>query len=153
MPGTLKQVRGAGKDGKMQTVQQFQPQLYQYTNEGIEIVIDKVTHAFITDDPQFNKQYIGKRFSVRFDQEKLDKIYLFENTAEGARPFIFNGTHTVLQAQHLFAQALVDRQEGEAKKLSAHLNKKKIQQASAEETAQRFIGITKAGRHLHEAHA
>ena len=143
MPGDLKQVRGADENGVMRTVQQFIPQTYEYSKEGIEVVMNKVTHNFITDDHKFNKQYIGKRFCIRIDRNKPEQVYLFENTAEGVRPFIYNGTQAVLKAPYLFAQAIVDRQEGEAKKLSDHLNTKKLQEGGVEQTAQKFIELTK----------
>lgn len=144
MPGKLKQVKGLDADGKMKTIQSFVPTEYPYTNEGIEIILDKRTYTFKTDDPDFNARFIGKRFCVKYDpQDPSQQIYLYENTREGARPFIFDNQHACLKSPFLFAQALVDRTDGEAKKLSDHLQSKKAQRSLAEEKAQRFIDITK----------
>lgn len=153
MPGELKQIRGTNADGEATTVQKFVPQLYEYTNDGIEVTLNKQKYNFITDLTGFNKKYIGQKFAVRVDRENPDKVYLYRATPEGTVPFIFNDKPAVLPAAHQFAQALVDRQPGEAKQLADHLAAKKLQKAQAEQTAQQFIELTKVeGTYLKLTH-
>lgn len=149
MPGTLKQVKGVDTDGKLRQIQQFFPQEYTYFNDGLEITISKQKHIFLTDNPEFNKQHLSRKFLVKYDpieleQDGLKSIFLYENTTEGIRPFIFNNTHASLGNPQRFSQALIDRVEGEGHLLHEHLKNKKLQESQVDSIGQRYTRIAKA---------
>jgi hypothetical protein len=149
MPGTEKLVKVADEQGAMRQMRQFFPQPYSYTNDGIAITIDKVPHIFQTDDPEFNRRHIGRSFLVKYDEIELQhtglkQIYLYENTPNGARPFIIEGNHASLRNPHLYAHALMDRVAGEGHLLHEHLNNKKVQELKNDQIAQRYMRLSKA---------
>jgi hypothetical protein len=129
MPGEVKRVRGIDADGNKTTVQAFEPETYEYTNEGIKIQYEKQKYSFITDSPDFNSKYQTKRFCVKFDKKNPSEVYLYENTEKGIVPFLHNNTHMSLANPEVFHQALADREPGEALRLHAHLAKKDEQLA------------------------
>lgn len=149
MPGTMKQVKGVDGDGKLRQLQQFFAQEYTYFNDGLEITIAKQKHIFITDNPEFNKLHLSRKFLVKYDpleleQDGIKQIYLYENTPEGIRPFVFNHTHASLSNPQRFTQALFDRQEGDGHRLYEHLQNKKLQEAGADAIGSRYLARAKA---------
>jgi hypothetical protein len=149
MPGSLKQVKGVDKDGLLRQIQQFFPQEYLYSNDGIEITIEKQKYTFLTDNPEFNSQHLTRKFFVKYDPVELERdglksIYLYENSPEGARPFLFNNAHATLKNPNLFSQALIDRTEGEGEALYKHLQNKKLQEKQVDAISDRYTSIAKS---------
>jgi hypothetical protein len=149
MPGSLKQVKGVDNEGRLRQLTNFFPQEYTYFNDGLEITIDKQKHLFLTDNPEFNKLHLSRKFLVKYDpveleQDGIKKIFLYENTAEGVRPFNFNNAHASLSNPRRFSQALIDRTEGEGHLLFEHLQNKKLQEKQVDTVAQRYTAIAKS---------
>jgi hypothetical protein len=148
MPGELKRVKGIDENGKKTTIQQFQPEMYPYTNEGIQIQHENKKLSFVTDNPVFNSKHIGARFAVKFDPSNPSEVFLYEIHKDTPVPFLFNDQHLSLSSTVEFSQALADRKEGEGKLLSEHLDKKKEQIALVKETIKQqerktlFTGVT-----------
>jgi len=141
MPGELKTIKGQDAEGKRTSIQVFEPKLYDYTNKGLSLRVNdqKEEIKFQTDDPEFNANYIGRKLAVRIDLHNPTHVYLYElNAKRELEPVFVNGKHMQLGEPFKFAQAIVDRKEGEAKALAEHLNNKEKQLALVEAKVRQY---------------
>jgi hypothetical protein len=141
MPGELKTIKGQDEKGNRTSVQVFEPRLYNYTNRGLQLKLADREQpiTFQTDSPEFNAQYIGRELAVRIDLAKPDHVYLYElNAKRELEPVFINGKHMQLGEPFKFAQAFIDRTEGEAKALADHLSNKEKQIELVQSKVKRF---------------
>ncbi|ELR69185.1 hypothetical protein C900_05381 [Fulvivirga imtechensis AK7] len=137
MPGDLKTVKLV-EQGKSVNRKIFIPQPYEYTTKGIMPTINNEKMIFSVDSPEFNSRYLGEKFNIKYDPAAPERVYLYKDND----PVRLNGEHVVASKPERFHQALVDRTEGEGRRLHDHLKTKDKQKELAENRFTRYVDLT-----------
>lgn len=146
LPGEQKRVRTM-EGGKPRMVSTFVVQTYEYTNYGIEITINKRKCWYTVSDPSFNAEYIGQRFSVRYEPNperwangvQPDQLLLYVQ----GNPVQWQGVPVAAVPTERFAMAVADYREGEGAQLRKKLDQKKQQRALVQQRFEDIIEATK----------
>jgi transposase InsO family protein len=138
-PGKMKQVPASDRQ-RQKMISVFNPHEYTFTNNGIEVQIDKQKYSFDVPNADFNSKYIGQKFTLKIEPENKSKALLYLD----GKPLIENGQHVMALPTHLFANAIVDRQEGEEKLIKEYQDIKKEQKELSKQSFDRFISIAHA---------
>jgi hypothetical protein len=110
MPGKIKQVKGIDSEGKTKSVSTFIPQLYNFTNNGITLQIDKQAYQFDVENADFRAYNIGKSFSVKYDPNEMKRMFLYD----GDKPVCdTEGKILMAYEKTLLHMAVADREKGE----------------------------------------
>lgn len=146
LPGSNKK-KQVYDQGKKKMITFFEPQLYPFTNKGIEITINKNTFTYDIEDPDFRRLYIGAKFTVRYEPnperwtnaQYPDELLLYKNGA----PLQWNGAHARALAKELVPMAVADYTEGSRHTINERLSNKKKQRALVQQDFEAMIARTK----------
>ena len=140
-------------DGQKKTVTTYQYQDYEFTNKGVEIVINGKKQFYTIEDEDFRRFHTTQRFQVRYepnpanwsDGQRPDCLLLYVQ----GKPVEWKGMHMALLPTREFHMAPADYQQGEPAELRAHLDRKKRQRALVQQDFTKLIESTKAnGTHV-----
>jgi hypothetical protein len=124
MPGKIQQIKGIDENGKTKMVSRFIPREYTFTSAGITIERDGKEYQFDVENAEFRAYNIGKKFNVKYDHSKMDRLFLIENDKPVTDK---DGNIIIAKEKTVLHMAVVDRVEGEGKE--AHrLNKLREEQ-------------------------
>ena len=144
-PGEHKKIRTID-EGKPKLVQTFIPQTYEFTNKGIEIIINQKRCFYDFDNAEFRAQFIGQRFAVKYEPNherwidgQPEHLLLY---VQGA-PVQWKGVHAALVPAQRYHMAIADYIEGEPSQLREHLATKKQQRAIVQQDFTQLIEHTK----------
>ncbi len=145
LPGASKQVRTM-VEGKPKMVSTFIAQEYEFTNRGIEITIQGKPFSYDIEDEGFRKQFIGQRFTVRYEpnpkqwtDEQPNELLLYIQ----GNPLFWNGMHASALPKKQYHMAIADYREGERSDLTQHLDRKKAQRTLIHADRDALIEATK----------
>lgn len=145
-PGEQKKIRTMD-EGKPKMVSTFIPQTYEFTNRGIEIVIDKNRFYYQVEDATFRSQFTGQRFSVRYEPNRErwigdhpEELLLYLNGV----PMQWNGQHLAATVLDKIPMAIADFKEGTRAQLDQRLSNKKQQRALLQNDFSQLIEHTKS---------
>lgn len=146
-------LRGANKQkqvfdqGKKKLVSVFEPQTYEFTNKGIEIVFNGKRVFYNVEDADFRRLYIGARFAVRHepnperwtDPQMPDEMLLYLNGA----PLQWRGAHAVAKLDVKVPMAVADYTEGTRAEINHRLDNKKRQRTATQQNFKELIELNK----------
>lgn len=145
LPGNHKKIR-TYEEGKPKMVNTFIPQQYEFTNRGIDIVIDGKPRTYDIEDPAFRRLHIGQKFTVKYEPNpkrwvngQPDKLMLYLNNA----PMHWNGEHVAAHAVVKMPMAIADYAPGTGADLRARIDNKKRQRAMGQQDFTALIEHTK----------
>jgi hypothetical protein len=146
LPGENKKVRSI-EEGKPKMVNTFIPQQYQFTNRGIDIVINGKSLTYDIEDPQFRRLYIGQRFTVKYEPnskfwtngQQPDSLLLY---LQGA-PLQWNGVHASALPKELMPMAISDYRPGTRAQLDNRIANKKTQRSFVQQDFKDLVEHTK----------
>jgi hypothetical protein len=128
-PGEQKKIR-ASHEGKITMVKTWVPQLYEFTNRGIDITLNTKRFTYDIEDPAFRVVNIGQRFSVKYEPNpalwvdgRPEKLLLYIN----GTPVMWKGQHLAAVQKQLVPMAVADYSEGTRKQLDERLSNKRNQ--------------------------
>ena len=140
-------------DGQKKTVSTYEYQDYEFTNKGIEIVINGKKQFYTVEDADFRRFHTTQRFQVRYepnptnwsDGQRPDCLLLYVQ----GKPVQWQGMHMALLPTKEFHMAPADYEQGEPAQLREHLERKKKQRAAVQQDFTKLIESTKAnGTHV-----
>jgi len=94
----------------------------RYTKDGLTIEVDKQRHTYEVEerkgieDMQFRMQWLGHRFTIKYDPDDLGQIHLYDNDVWIA----------MAVTKYEAPMAMVDREEGEGEIISDALYQRKL---------------------------
>jgi transposase len=112
MPGKIQQVKGIDENGKTKMVSRFIPREYTFTSAGITIERDGKEYQFDVENAEFRAYNIGKKFNVKYDYSKMDRLFLIDNDKPVTDK---DGNIIIAKEKTVLHMAVVDRVEGEGK--------------------------------------
>lgn len=147
LPGEHKKVRTI-EDGKPKLVSTFQPQLYPFTNRGIDITIKGRVVTYDIADERFRANFIGQHFSVKYEPnherwsngEQPDELLLYLNNS----PMMWKDEHLVAKPVERFHMAVADYTPGERARLTESQQMKKRQRSLVQSDFEEILRHTKA---------
>lgn len=150
-PGEQKKIR-TYHEGKPTTVSAWVPQLYPFTNRGIDITINGQPFTYDVEDPAFRATHIGQKFSVRFEPNhkqwsngQPDRLLLYLQ----GKPLAWGGVHMAALPKQLVPMAVADYTEGTRAQLNERLTNKAAQREMMRERFTEMVEHTKAnGTHV-----
>jgi hypothetical protein len=145
LPGEHKKIRTMD-EGKPKLVNTFIPNTYEFTNRGIDIIINGKKATYNIEDAEFRKHYTTARFAVKYEPNperwsngQPEELLLY---LQGA-PLLWKGVHAALVPVDKYHMAIADYTEGESSELRQHLARKKEQRALVQSDFTQLIEHTK----------
>lgn len=146
LPGAQKKIR-TYDEGRPKVVNTFIPQQYEFTNRGIDIVIDGKPRTYVIEDPAFRKIHIGQKFAVKYEPNRErwtngqpDRMLLYLNGS----PLHWNGEHVAALPIEKMPMAIADFRPGTRAELDTRIKNKKIQRAMVQQDFTAMIARAKS---------
>lgn len=145
IPGEHKKIR-TYEEGKVKLVNTFIAQQYEFTNRGIDIVLNGKSFTYDIEDSAFRALYIGQKFTVRFEpnQERWvegqpDRMYIYQD----GTPLQWNDSHVCALPKKLLPMAVADYQPGTRADINSRQQNKKQQRTIVQTNFNELVEHTK----------